>query len=61
MDKLKEEFTFFYQKQEIQVKLCGDVYCAIFDKLAKPLKIELIEDGKHKGKILTKEAAKRKG
>lgn len=53
--KLKKEFTFSYKNQDIQVKLTGEVYCAIFDKVAKPLKIELFEDNQHKGKISTHE------
>lgn len=57
--KLKEEFTFTFEKQTIQVKKCGEVHCAIFDTqpvpTAKPLKIELYEDNTHKGKISTKE------
>jgi hypothetical protein len=38
--KLKKEFTFNYNSQEIQVKLIGEVYCAIFGQIAKPLTIE---------------------
>ena len=53
--KLKEEFTFQYKNQSIQVKLCGEVYCAIFGKTAKPLKIEILDSGPHKGKISTRE------
>ena len=53
--KLKEEFTFQYNKQQIQVKLCGEVYCAIFGKTAKPLKIDIEDSGPHKGKINTHE------
>ncbi len=40
MRTLKKEFTFNYKNQEIQVKLLGEVFCAIFGELAKPLIIE---------------------
>lgn len=53
--KLKDEFTFQYKNQEIKVKLCGEVYCAIFGTTAKPLKIEILDSGPHKGKISTHE------
>jgi hypothetical protein len=55
MQKLKDEFTFKFNNQEIQVKLCGEVYCAVKAGKAKPLKIELYEDNQHKGKISTHE------
>jgi len=50
---LKNEFTFFYNNEEINVKLTGEVYCAIKGKNAQPLKIELYEDKQHNGKIST--------
>ena len=58
--KLKDKFTFNYQNQVIQVEKIGEVYCAIFPRknnvpIAKPLKIEIYEDNKHKGKISNKE------
>lgn len=53
--KLKDEFIFQYNKQAIQVKLCGEVHCAIFGNTAKPLKIEIEDSGPHKGKISTHE------
>lgn len=54
MEKIKEEFVFNYNKQEIKVKLLGSVYCAIFDKVAKPIKIEFSKEGEiHKGRIST--------
>jgi len=58
--KLKDKFTFNYKNKIINVELCGQVHCAIFPRtndvpLAKPLKIEIFYDKKHKGKISTKE------
>ena len=53
MRKLKEQFTFEYQKQTIKVKKTGSVYSAIFGKTAKPLKVELLKDHTHNGKIST--------
>ena len=48
--KLKKEFTFSYKNQDIQVKLLGEIFCAIFGTLAKPLIIEndsiYLKDGK---------------
>ena len=41
MRKLKEQFTFEYQKQTIKVKKTGSVYSAIFGEVAKPLKIDI--------------------
>ena len=55
MDRLKEEFTFSFQNKIINVKKCGEVFCAIFGTTAKPLKIEIYEDNMHKGKISTHE------
>lgn len=53
---LKNEFVFSYNKQDIKVKLCGAVYCAIFGDVAKPLVIELLgKESVHNGKIRTKE------
>lgn len=40
MRTLKKEFTFTYKGQEIQVKRLGEVHCAIFGEIAKPLIIE---------------------
>ncbi len=40
MRTLKKEFTFPYKGQEIQVKRLGEVHCAIFGEIAKPLIIE---------------------
>lgn len=51
--KLKDEFTFNYNGQEIKVQKTGEVHSAIFGKLAKPLKIVLGNSGPHHGKIFT--------
>lgn len=40
MRKIKDEFTFMYDKKAIQVKKIGEVHCAIFGKTAVPLLIE---------------------
>ena len=40
MRTLKKEFTFNYKGQEIKVKRLGEVHCAIFGDIAKPLIIE---------------------
>jgi len=50
---LKDNFTFNYNNQIIQVQKTGDVHSAIFGTVARPLKIELYEDNTHKGKITT--------
>lgn len=52
MRKLKDEFKFSYNKQDIQVKKLGEVYCAIFKETAVPLIIEFNKLGEvHNGKI----------
>ena len=54
MEKLKDEFVFNYDKKEIKVKKLGEVHCAIFGTIAKPLIIEFKKDGEiHNGKIST--------
>ena len=62
MKQLKEEFTFQYQNKTIQVRLCGEVYCAVFDvkgkEVARPLIIEIYDDKTHNGKIMTREGSK---
>lgn len=40
MRTLKKEFTFNYKGQEIKVKRLGEVHCAIFGDIAKPLIIK---------------------
>lgn len=56
MERLKDEFTFQFKKQTINVKLLGGVYCAIFGEIAKPLQIEFSKSGEmHRGKISDKE------
>ena len=52
---LKDEFYFNYNKQEIKVKLCGSVYCAIFGEVAKPLIIKIENESVHNGSIKTAE------
>ena len=54
MEKLKDGFVFNFDKKEIKVKKLGEVYCAIFGTVAKPLFIEFKKDGEiHNGKIST--------
>jgi hypothetical protein len=55
MKELKEEFSFSYKGEGIKVKLLNEVYCAIFDKVAKPIKVTVStdEDEKHHGRITT--------
>jgi hypothetical protein len=55
MKELKEEFSFSYKGQGIEVKLLNEVYCAIFGEVVKPIKISVSRevDDKHHGRITT--------
>ena len=55
MKELKEDFSFSYKGQGIEVKLLNQVYCAIFGEVAKPIKVTIStdEDESHHGRITT--------
>ena len=56
---LKDEFTFNYEKKEIQVKKVCSVHCAIFGKTAVPLTIVFNKpEEMHNGTIYKREGKK---